>query len=604
MRINSSPSAGSTIVDKLKIYEGGTGAADAAAARTAFGLVASADSNQANGHAGLDGNGLLSASVIPDDGAAPISLQGPTSAIVNRTISFTITNYDIFTAYSISATLGTVVQDKSTLYYTAGATPGAGTIVINGRTVNVTVQGVQPVAPTLSGNDNGGTSTNVVVNGMTSAFAMNTTSANTHLNTDWQLASDINFTTIVTQSLADATNKLGWTAGSLATSTTYYLRARHRDSTGAVGDWSNTVTVTTKATFYVQTEEARLVPSNPSGSVTQYGFTVAIDGTGQRVAVSHMNGAQTSCVVYVFVRSGSNWTLEQTLTDAQNNFGQKGISMTSAGDKLLAAGTSQCYLYTRSGSTWTKQGAISQWTGYYFDTCCISPDGTRAAITAHVDTSPFDGSTRTYTVGATALTFEATLTNPQSTTNSWYGVELSMSTDATYLLSKVGNSSSGGTVGANVFLRTGTSWAHQQYLDFGQAGDSGSGSAALNGTGDRAVVVVKSGASTYAVVVWKRTNTTWAQEQTLISNASVGTSKVRINSAGDEIAHATANGAAIYTRVNTTWTLRTTLTYSVTADKSITALALSADGTRLINSNYTATVNAVSSAGVAYIHTS
>jgi len=65
----------------------------------------------------------------------------------------------------------------------------------------------------------------------------------THASTDWQIASDSSFNTIVVQSLNDTSNLVSWTVpeGNLSTSTTYYIRVRHTGTNLGDSEWSNTV---------------------------------------------------------------------------------------------------------------------------------------------------------------------------------------------------------------------------------------------------------------------------------------------------------------------------------------------------------------------------
>lgn len=63
----------------------------------------------------------------------------------------------------------------------------------------------------------------------TSAFAVTNEGSDTHASTDWQIASDAGFSTIVVQSLADTSNKTSWAvpSGQLTESTEYFVRVRH-----------------------------------------------------------------------------------------------------------------------------------------------------------------------------------------------------------------------------------------------------------------------------------------------------------------------------------------------------------------------------------------
>lgn len=73
----------------------------------------------------------------------------------------------------------------------------------------------------------------------------------THAVSDWQIASDSAFSTVIVQSLDDASNLESWTVplGNLSTSTTYYARVRHGGAAYGDSDWSETISFTTASAF-------------------------------------------------------------------------------------------------------------------------------------------------------------------------------------------------------------------------------------------------------------------------------------------------------------------------------------------------------------------
>lgn len=61
-----------------------------------------------------------------------------------------------------------------------------------------------------------------------------------HIGTDWQVASDASFDTIVDESLDDSINLNIWqSTATLSADTTYYARARYIDSAGFKSDWND-----------------------------------------------------------------------------------------------------------------------------------------------------------------------------------------------------------------------------------------------------------------------------------------------------------------------------------------------------------------------------
>jgi hypothetical protein len=71
----------------------------------------------------------------------------------------------------------------------------------------------------------------------TTTFSTAPAGFDTHLNTDWQLSSDSDFTTIIHQSLASVSNKTSWSVSGLSDSSSYYLRVRHRSLNVGESDW-------------------------------------------------------------------------------------------------------------------------------------------------------------------------------------------------------------------------------------------------------------------------------------------------------------------------------------------------------------------------------
>jgi len=113
------------------------------------------------------------------------------------------------------------------------------------NTVNIFVTTPSITSPSDAATDIGETPTIT-----SSAFAV-TGGSDTHASSDWQVASDSGFNTIVVQSLDDASNLESWDvpSGNLQTSTTYYVRVRHTGTDEGDSAWSAGVSFTTAAAF-------------------------------------------------------------------------------------------------------------------------------------------------------------------------------------------------------------------------------------------------------------------------------------------------------------------------------------------------------------------
>jgi hypothetical protein len=100
-----------------------------------------------------------------------------------------------------------------------------------------------------------------------SAFAMDYQSGS-HDESDWQIASDSGFSTIVVESLADGSNLTSWTvpAANLQESTEYFARVRYRDANGNASAWSATISFTTIANFFETETFALIAEMDPAPS--------------------------------------------------------------------------------------------------------------------------------------------------------------------------------------------------------------------------------------------------------------------------------------------------------------------------------------------------
>ena len=70
-----------------------------------------------------------------------------------------------------------------------------------------------------------------------------------HISTDWQIATDSNFTNIVFEKLEETEFKLQWHVDRLNPNTTYYVRVRYTSEINGVSAWSPVVTFSTRHTY-------------------------------------------------------------------------------------------------------------------------------------------------------------------------------------------------------------------------------------------------------------------------------------------------------------------------------------------------------------------
>lgn len=523
-RLNYSPSAGNTIVDKLKVYEGGTGETSAAAARTSLDLIANSSLNMPNGVAGLDADSKLLPSQIGDDGPSPISVFGPKTVTLNTSNVYEITNFDIFTDYMLEVIGGGNIsrQGNKIVYVPTGAV-GAGGFKINGRMCSVTVTIVRPEKPSLMVTDRFGGSARAVLQCSGSLFSM-TGAPLVHSQSDWQVATDTAFTNIVTQSMQDRSNLIGWTSGPVDLAVTFYIRVRYYNGTNIPSPWSDTVAFRTKSNYVVSSEEFNPTPGD-AVSGNHFGGTVVVSGDGNRVIfgarfqVQSNNGFGTA---YVYFRDSNGlWSLEQKLqpTDlANDNFGcSLGIDETGTRAVVGAyekSGGGAAYVFIRNGSTWTQ---------------------------------------------------EAKLLGAGTVNGDNFGAVASMSADGVRVA--LGARLMGGMGAAFIFVRNGTTWTQEQKLVSADlaTGDQFGSAVSIDGTGQRCVVAAyqKNNRAGAIYVFLRGGNGSWVQEAKLLSSVNAAEDQlgwsVLISRQGDRLISGapgtkTATGAAyVFRRVNNAW---------------------------------------------------
>lgn len=373
-----------------------------------------------NGSSGLLPNITVTASVFGVTGAADTHLntnwQIATDAGFSNVVASSYND-------SVNKTSITFNLSLNTTYYArvqyCGTTYGLGNYssVISFSTVaNYT-----PNVPSINSPTANATNQGPVVDFTSSAFGMNGGSA-THASSDWQIATDTGFTTIVSSATADAVNKTTWSSASLAANTTFYSRVRYLASNGVYSNWSTTVVFTTKAVYVPTTEETILTGT----TATEYGYFVAMDGTGTRLVIGANNEQKAAMglgtgtgAAYVYVRSGSSWSLERKFTQdtitIQDTYYGTTVNITSASCNgelfgrcvdITADGTriivgapqfnhcislygnnynwrnlcGRAIIYVRSGTTWTKEAQIiGGGTNHYLGHgVCINDAGDRA----------------------------------------------------------------------------------------------------------------------------------------------------------------------------------------------------------------------------------
>jgi len=198
----------------------------------------------------VGGASLLGSGDITVGGS--ISVSGSASTYVTLASTFTILAPDSFTTYTVSATSGTASLSGATITYTAPSSACTDTLVVSGggatKNISITVAAAGVNTPTNSAPSNAATGQAASVALSASAFSWFGIST-THLNSDWQVATDSGFSTVVASSMADSTNKTSWTVTGLSVNTTYYWRVRYRGANSSVSSYSSAFSFQTATSF-------------------------------------------------------------------------------------------------------------------------------------------------------------------------------------------------------------------------------------------------------------------------------------------------------------------------------------------------------------------
>tara|TARA_R100000005_G_C4992613_1_gene199791 strand:- start:58 stop:1956 length:1899 start_codon:yes stop_codon:yes gene_type:complete len=187
---------------------------------------------------------------------------------------------------------GSLTEYKTTV--NVGYGTGAGEFVSVDFSTTTQQSGVN--APTLT------TQTSIQPTYSTSAYSV-VGDPGTHASSDWQIATDSGFSSIVVQSVNDTTNLTSWTPyvsvsagtgqalGALSGATTYYFRCRHKSSNGTYSNYT-TATITTD-TLTTDFSTSSTTITRPGSNYTYTAFTVPA-GIGRiRATLTGNNGGGT-----------------------------------------------------------------------------------------------------------------------------------------------------------------------------------------------------------------------------------------------------------------------------------------------------------------------
>ena len=237
----------------LPITLGGFGTDNLEDAANVLDALRYRDLNRPGGAAILGENGefpthLLPLGYLPDNFVA---LHGPSSTPKLGTAIFKISNYDEKTTYSIVTENGKAYQYGDQIAFAAGVMVGAASLSINGAVYVIQITSTSPSSPTVISPLQDSANHEASVSFMSSTFA-SPQIPDQHADSDWQLAADSDFLSVVQQSLNDTVNTTSWTVTGLSPNTQYYLRVRHKSLSTGPSPWSPALRFSTRSFQVVQ----------------------------------------------------------------------------------------------------------------------------------------------------------------------------------------------------------------------------------------------------------------------------------------------------------------------------------------------------------------
>jgi hypothetical protein len=273
------------------------------------------------------------------------------------------------------------------------------------------------------------------------------------------------------------------------------------------------VVVRSGNTWSVQAE----IPQIEGDGNTRFGGSVSLFGDTALVGACEGSLGEVGSA-YVYVRSGSAWTLQKKLTASDGvTIDMFGWATSLYADTALIGAfrddnyKGSAYVFVRSGSTWSEQQKLTPSDG-------VAPDEFGGAVSVYVDTALI-GSTGSNGHAGAAYVFVrsgSTWIEQQKLTAagaSYLGLSVSLHADTA--LVGAGN-------GAYVFVRSGSSWSQQQKLvaSDGVAGDDFGRSVSLYG--DVAIVGAErnsdKGQYAGAAYLYVRSGTNWTQQSKLLAS--------------------------------------------------------------------------------------
>jgi hypothetical protein len=282
-------------------------------------------------------------------------------------------------------------------------------------------------------------------------------------------------------------------------------------------------------------QEAKLT-ANDAEAGDQFGGSIALFGGTILVgARQDDDNGDESGAAYLFTRYESDWIQQAKLTAADGEAGAEfGRSVALSDDTVIIGAarddekgedSGSVYVFTRSGTNWSQLAKLTAVDGAKGDVFGISValDGDTALIGADLDDDKIEdsGSVYVYTRSKGTWSQQAKLTAADAGNVDIFGVRVAISGDTALIAARRDDDDVNGvdSGSAYVFIRSGTIWTQQAKLtaNDAEAGDLFGYNVALYG--DTGIVTAAmdddKGLNSGAAYVFSRSGTNWTQQAKL-----------------------------------------------------------------------------------------
>ena len=333
-----------------------------------------------NGIPRLDAEGKIAVSQLPLYNNAIITnipiITGPASLLYPEVGTYYITNYDINNVYTLTSKFGTAVRNGGTITFTPTITSGLCSFTLNNRVTQIEISSsiiITPNKPSISLPVNNEQNKNKTISYTSTEYTI-TGAFNVHHKSEWQLATEPDFTNIIYTTAELPANMYTWTVGDLTPNTTYYSRVRYLSTNGQWSLWSDITTVKTREVFVPITEEAKILSGTieePTGHFAKL-MICTKDGSrllvSDKLAINNITGLATGAV-YVYFYNGVTWIQEAKLVQDDPNFYSyfgSNTTIDDSGSRIVVAGVNpgannaywSLYTFKRIGTNWYQESII------------------------------------------------------------------------------------------------------------------------------------------------------------------------------------------------------------------------------------------------------